>query len=430
MNNSFSLKRVFEHGSNSFWKFSIFNVGIRGIGILATFFLHFYLIKHLSLETYGTYGIIYASLIIGVYLLGLDVYVIATRELPKCTEVSDQRNIVFHQCFLYLVSYVVIIPTYIILLSGRFINSKLMIMFAFLLVLEHLTQEFIRVFYALRYVIIANMIILCRRLLWILTFLVITMFNKKVLSVDNLLKFWITGDGLAMVLAIYYGFKIKLFPFPLKKPDMGIAGRMIKSSLVFFGASISLKISNYSGNYFMKYFRDQEDLGIFSIFVNILTLIDVFVYTAVVAIFLPKLIELHHKNDIKEYRELFKRYFWGILLLVGISAAVMAVGIRPGISLIGKSRLLDNLGVFYLLLAGFVLFGLSNIPHFILFVNNKEKNILVSSAAACLINVILNYVLLKEYGLTGSAMAFLASMAFLCGAKVWFARAYLIKRTV
>jgi len=425
--NNILLKRSFEDKYSAFWTFSVLNLITRGMSILSGLFLHFYTARVFSIEEYGNYGIIYSSIIIGVYLIGLDIYVVTTRELPKLTDSYSRKRILYHQILLYLVSYAVILPTYLKLLWGKFVETHLIVLFLFLLLLEHFTQEFIRVFFALRYATLSNIIIFCRRILWVPLFLLATYFYKDFLSLKYLLAFWIIGDVLAMLGGIYYGFKIDLFPLSFMRPDINLVYKIIKSSLVFLGASVALKVSSYSGNYFIKYYQTAQDLGIFSFFLNMLNFIDILIYTCLAALFVPKIIEEHHMND-SNYKRTFRFFSVGIMILVVVASGVLVISIKPLLSLIGKVQFLSNLKIFYILLIGFIFFGLSNIPHYFLYINESEKFILYSSLIGCATNIGLNFLFVREYGMTGCAIAFLLSMLVLLFAKLRFSRLPVLKR--
>jgi len=423
--NNLILSKVFADRYNgAFMGFAVFNVTVRVLSMALALFLNFYLAKFLSVGEYGVYGIIYSSVIIGVYLMGLDIYVITTRELCKFGELRNQKQIVYHQMLLYLASYVVLFPVYLIFLYGRFITTNFIFFLAVLLILEHLSQECVRICYALRYIVISNIIIFCRRILWPPIFLLAAYINKDLLTLETLLTLWIVGDVTALLIGIHYGFKIKLLPVTLCKPDIKLIGKIIRGALVFLGASITLRILIYSGNYFIKYYFTFKEVGVFNLFTSILSSIDVFIYASLVSIFLPKIIESRHKNEVT-YRRFFKKFSFGILILVAAASIALIIFIKPFLLFIGKPQFLSNLKTFYILLAGFVLFGISNVPHYILYVNEAEKVILYSSVAACAVNMVLNCLFVRKYGLVGCAVAFLLSMVVLFIVKLWGSRAYI-----
>jgi len=414
------FQRTFDDSSPAFWKFSFFSIVIRGLSILSRFFLIIYLGKFLTVKEYGVYGILNSSLMIGIYIVGFDLYVFVSRELPR-SGIETQKQLILNQFVLYVLAYLIFVPILSMFLSGGFLPKNIILLFSLLLILEHITQEYVRIFFALRYVILANIVIFFRRVFWIVAFILASFFNRDLLTIKHLLLFWIFNHIVILVISNFFWLKIKILPIKRLRPDLILMRRMITTSLVFLGASISLQIMTYSNIYFLKCYYSAVEVGVFSFFANILVFIDILIQTTLISIFLPKIIELKHSQS-GEYRLFLNRMCKAIIVLVGVAAIVLGILIKPLLILVGKDVFLNNLSIFYILLLGYIFFGLSNVGHYILYVNNSEKFIFYSSFICCIINLGLNYSLIPQYGIKGASLSLVVSMLMLLLLKLFWAR--------
>jgi O-antigen/teichoic acid export membrane protein len=422
------FKQTFDGTNTPFWKFSSVSIFIRGLSILSRIFLIFYLAKFLTIEKYGIYGILNSSLMIGIYLIGLDIYVYVIREIPKSTFKFKQKLVV-HQSFLYLCSYVFILPIFLFFLKNRFLSQDLVLLFAFLLILEQITQEFVRIFFALRYVILANIIIFFRRVFWIILFIIVSYLDRNFLNIKNLLLFWVVNHLFILFISYWFFKKVNIFPIGDFSINKSLLKKMIKTSMIFLGASLSLQLITYSNLYFIKGYYSSSEVGVFSFFANVLIFINVFIQVTLISIFLPKIIELKHDYD-NQYILFFKKMKNGILVSVFLIGFLLLFFIKPFLVLIGKVDFIKNLNVYYILLLGFIIYGLSNIWHYFLYINHLEKFIFYSSVISCGINLLLNYLLIPNYGILGAAVSFLVAMFFLIFLKIFWSHFNLKKGVV
>jgi O-antigen/teichoic acid export membrane protein len=145
-----------------------------------------------------------------------------------------------------------------------------------------------------------------------------------------------------------------------------------------------------------------------------------FIHTTLVLIFIPKIIEARHNHD--QHIRLFKQMSVGIVLEIGAMAFFLSLLIRPFLAIVGKDAFIANLGTFYVLLVAYVLFGLSSIAHYFLYVNHMERFIFYSSIICCAVNLVLNYFLIPNHGVKGAAIALAGSMFVLFALKALWSR--------
>ena len=90
-------------------KIKIINLALRGITLGSKFLLSIYLVKFLSLEANGEYGIFVATISMLTYVLGLDFYSFNNREILQ-EKSSESGKKIKNQFVLFTLVYLIILP--------------------------------------------------------------------------------------------------------------------------------------------------------------------------------------------------------------------------------------------------------------------------------------------------------------------------------
>lgn len=409
-------QKTFDSGSVHYLKISFISIVVRAFAILAKFFLIAYLGKNIGIYQYGMYGVITTSLIFGVYFIGMDIYAFTTRELPK--KEVDPNFIISNQFVIYCILYFIFIPFVILFLSQGFLDKKYLLYFTLLLILEHFSQEVIRVFFALRYVLLANVLIFLKRTFWILIFILLSMYDKSFLNLDFILKIWSINHILLFFICCFFMYKINLLPIKMNNVKIKDIAKILKGSYIFFGVTICLQLINNSSVYFIKFFLGYSEVGVYTFFLSIVSFLDVFIYTTIISIFLPKVIE--HRKD-KQGQVYVRQMNWGIIITAFVGVGIFLICVKPFLGFVQKQIFLENINIFFILLAGFFIRMLSYVPHYKLYINHKEKYIFYASLCGCFLNVILNFILIPIYGIKVAAISLTTSVLVVSCIKSFFA---------
>jgi len=216
--------------------------------------------------------------------------------------------------------------------------------------------------------------------------------------------------------------RVKVLPFESWRVDFGFVKSAVKGSFIFLVASICYKVIEYSNRYFLMYFHSSFEVGIYSFFQNMVNLMDVFIYTAVVMIVLPKVIESRSRQELKAYRARLSVMYGGIFYGTFLVTIALLFLIDPFLRFIGKGELIDNIAIFKLLLLSAMILCLSLIGHYTLYVLNRDRAILLASFSGAALNVVLNLALIPDHGLLGAAISTLTSVSVMGGIKLYLAQ--------
>lgn len=386
----------------------IINLLLRLLAMGAKFLLVIFIGKYLSSEALGEYGLFFSTITIAIFFLGMDFYVFNTREIIATSEKNKKAILIRDQFIFYIFTYIIILPLLIVVFFLNIIDFKYMILFYLVLVAEHISQEFYRLFITLSRQTLATFLLFIRSGIWIYVLVAVW-----VLDLGNLknLKFvyigWLFGAFLSVAIGIFYLIK----DYGLNNFKGKINFTWIKSglkiSMPFFMGTIAYKIVEFSNRYIIDFFMSKSDVGVFTFFSNIANSLQTIVYTLVIMMYYPKIIAAYQSGS--ETATLIKNFTKETILYSMICSVVMAISIYPILGFLNKTEFFENLPIFWILLISILFANLSLVPHYQLFAMKKDILIRNITIGVAILNVVLTLTLVYFYGLYGAAIAMIIS---------------------
>lgn len=393
----------------------LLNLLLRAITIIAKFLLSIIIVKELSVSELGVFGIVQTTITLLIYVLGFDFYTFNAREILKPNG-KPLVDCVGNQLVFHVAIYFIVIPLTLFLFYSNVISEEYLILFYLVLVTEHLSQEIYRLLIVFKKSVIASFLLFIRSGSWIFVLCSLWVFNIQKANLTYVFTFWFLAALLSILIGIKYIPNLKGFSIDFKWIKSGL-----KIATPFFIATIFYKLMEFSGRYFLDYFNTKESVGIFTFFTSISNAIFVFVHATVIIVMSPFLIEGARKSS-DDFKIIFKRFKKQMLNYTLAGSIIGIVLIYPFILLIQNDVLLANLSVFFLLVMATILFCVSYIPHYLLYVFDKDMSLLKSSIFGATTNISLNFILVPLYGVTGAAIAQIGGMLVLLLSKYGFSR--------
>lgn len=162
------------------------------------------------------------------------------------------------------------------------------------------------------------------------------------------------------------------------------------------------------------YFRSQAETGIYMAASQISFLFAV-VLMSFNAVFAPMIADLYHRGEQRRLNDLYRTSTrWGLLLGLPLFV-VIAVDPAGLLRLLMGPRYLDGALPTLILAAGQLINLATGAVGFLLVMSGRQNRWLAASAAALVLNVSLNLVLIPRFGLEGAATATTISVAALFG---------------
>lgn len=378
----------------------------RGLGILSRFLLTFLITKFISLEFQGEYTLIVSSVTLLIIFFGFDFYVYAGRLIIK--EPTKQLFFFKNMIVFYLFSYVLLF--FVLWYIVHSLNFKLgsFWLLYFLVILEHLGQEFFRLYLALRKPLLANALLFLRTGLWafiiVLGFVFVSDFD---ISMVNILSAWLFCALLTCIFGFWKYPGIR--GFFKEKIDLSWIKKGLIVGLTMFASTICLKIIEFSDRYLIAFFLDKKEVGIYAFYFQLSNIINVVIFTMYISFLYPDIIDGVYKKSYSSIESIRATLRKKTFLIVGVFAALFLIGSPFLLNYMNRPELNANKSLFYILLLSTVFLNLSFSSHYVIIGAEKEKLIFKATLYACLLNVIINLVLIPIIGIYGSALALLGS---------------------
>lgn len=423
MNNSgsalppfFALASKSFHLPNALVKGS--SVLLRAVTLLSKFALIFVLARYLTPTEVGLFGLLAASVTYALMALGLDFYSYANRAMiaaPEDQWASQLRD----QCVFYLLSYIVLLPTLLLIFSFDLLPWSLAFWFFSLLVVEHLAQELNRLLVAIKRPMWASAILFVRSGIWAIVVAALLWFYPSMRTLPVVLGGWVIGAGAACLLGV-----ICLRDVDLKSLSPRINWRWITSglkvALPFAIATLAFRAIYTMDRYWIEHLAGIEALAAYVLFAGMANAIMNFLDASVFSFQYPKLLGATSQQDDQLFH-LEMKHLWRNT--VGASA-ILSLGVialaGPIIAWIGRPLYADHISMLYWAVAAVALFSVSMVPHYGLYAIHADRVIVYSHIISLPVFALVSWKLIPLMNHTAVLGGLVASSAFILIVK-WLA---------
>lgn len=400
-------------------KTGIANIFLRGLTLVSKFILLVYIARYLTPAELGVFGLMSVTIAISLYVLGFDFYVFNTREILACDPTS-RCSLIRDQMVFHGIIYAVMLPVFLVLFAGGFLQWQHVGWFYGLLMLEHISQEAGRLLITLSRPTMASTVILIRSGIWVYAVIGLATLSDSARTIEYVWSMWIVGSFSSILLSAWALRSLKWRVAFSRAIDWEWIRRGARGALPFFGATVALLGVQYTDRYFLQSYHGEATVGIYTFYANIANMVHVFIYAALIMTMFPKLVGAYQNQNFAEYHSLYRLMKKRILIGTGILVALASAGIWPILVLVGKEAYSEQLGVFWIMLGSISLLTVSYIPHYALYVRKEDRALIISSVIALAIGFGANLILVPGNGIIGAAMATFCAMGVLSMSKfVW-----------
>jgi O-antigen/teichoic acid export membrane protein len=371
-------------------------------GTLASkFILLMFLAKYVSLDELGVYSLVTISITYLAFLLGFDFYTYSNRELLKIED-KEWSGIINSQFVFYSISYTLSIPVILAFFYFDMLPWEYLLYFYALLILEHLSQELMRLLIVMLKPMQANLQLFIRSGGWILLFIIYYYITGDI-SLSTLFIFWIFADILAIAFSIACFDKDKKFYFKFSAFNLAWVTKGLRVALPLLVSTLALRGIYVVDRYILKYDSDIGSVGIYSFYSNMSNALISFVDAVIVVQFYPKLVRAYSSSNIDKYNEVLRSFKRKMISFCAIIFILLASTFPIVTLYLGKKQLIENISVYYILLVSAVIYSIGLVYHFELYAQGKDKSIIASSVISFAIGLVI-MIYLSKYGMLGIAL--------------------------
>lgn len=368
------------------------NLILRSLAILGKFFLVMYIAKKMTLEDLGTYNLLAVTVAIFLFIVGFEFHSYTGRQYKNS---RNHSFILLNQFLSHLILYVIIIPISYLLFIKRMIDNEYVVILYLIIIFDHLSQEISRVFVYIGKSIIYNFLFFIKNGAWVFPLIIQAVFFEETFVVKEILEYWLIGAIISFIIGLYYLYKQDVLRYANIDVKWIFAGYKIAAP--FFLMSISLRIIEFSDRYFIEYYLDLKQLGIYSFYFGIASIATTLTTSSIGVQYIPLFLDA--ENNIKRLVPHIRSFTLKILILYATIIPGILIFFPPLIKYMDKTDLLDNYNMIWFMIINSILMSLSIVPQNILYALNRDLVLMFTSVLGAILNVCINILLLNSIGL-------------------------------
>lgn len=394
---------------------SIANVALRISAAGGKFALLLVLARTTDAAAVGLYGLVAATITLGLYVVGVDYYTYTTRQLLRAIGPSPGQ-VIRDQASLQGRTYLLSMVPVVVLFATGLLPWRVAPWFLGILITEHVSLEFYRLLIARKRPLRANAVFFLRTGSWSFGWSGLALVWPSARSLDALWIAWVLGGVLAIAVGTMW-MRDVIIAAVTARPDWERIRRGLRVAWQFLVATLAFRAMLTIDRYVLEAFRGTAEVGIYTLYIGMANVVVLIVQSGVVVVLFPRLVEGRDRGDDVAFRHQLSRF----TRIVGASAiaAGMLVGaaVIPLLTMLGNPSYRADLASFWVLLVGTTVAALNFIPHYVLYALDKDREIMMMTLLALVVAVAGDLLLVPVFGLAGAAIATLFGFVCLAGGK-------------
>lgn len=373
----------------------LFNLGMRGMTLLAKFLLIFFLARFLEPHELGLYGLLVAAIGYALYLLGLDFYAYTTRELLKYDR-AHWGGMLKSQGALTLVLYSIVLPLLLLVFVGGKLPWWAAGWFFALIILEHLNQEASRLLIAVSDPLFASAALFLRQGAWVLLLVPAMYADPDIRMLASVLVAWTVGGFVALSLCVWRLISMRMGGWSLPV-DWSWIVKGVRVALPLLVATLAIRALFTIDRYWLESLAGLDVLGAYVLFISIATAMGAFLEAGVFVFAYPGLIAAFQKEQPANFRlGMRKLCMQTVFLVIGFCILALSL-IDPLLHWLDRPLYREHVEVFPWVLLAMALYNLSMIPHYALYAQRLDRAIIQSHIVALLLFVPVTWSLVSTW---------------------------------
>lgn len=398
---------------------TLLNVGLRGLTLSSRFLLLFALARWLSPAELGLFGLVSTIVGYGIYLVGLEFYAFATRELIRAAP-SKRAGMLGQQLMLHGSTY--LLGALLLVAAERlgWTPSGYLGWLCALLLLEQLAQELHRILVALSRQLTASWVLFVRTGSWCLVVIAVLASEPSMRQLGFVLAAWTVGASIACLI----GLVALLRALPPGEPvrwQRAWLVRGLKVALPFFIATLAARGLSTFDRFFVEEAAGLELLGAYVLYASLGVAVLAFLDAGVVDFAYPRLVALVGARDKAGFEQEMRQVRRRVLAMGGVLILGAALAAQLLAQLLGRELYQQQLHLVYGVLAVAALNALSLVPQLGLYALRQDRAILVSQLLGLAAFVLVAWLALPAWGVYAVLLGLGAAWAIILA---WKAVAY------
>jgi len=355
------------------------SICLRFSGMAFKLLLTSFIAKYFSLESLGTYGLVFAFTSIAAPLYGFRFDYVASREIVNLRGISLAQKI-RDQFVLYVLTYAFAVFIFVILFfNNKLTIDKMILVFIVLLsILESCSWVCSANLVALNKQLLANFLFFIRSSSWIPLAIGICYFSKTK-YIETVFICWTFGLLLNILINISAWSNLP-FKQTLKIPiDWMWINNNLKPSFCVWIGSLCLAGSGYIDRILAEHFFERTFVGVISFYSSFCAVIFNLMNSGIFSFQYPKMIAAYQMPDKKEYIKKCKLLAIQSFISASILSVLIGVFVNLSLPYFGKKELLEYQSIFWGMLFSMWLRCCSEFVYYMMYSEKSDEKVFIGN---------------------------------------------------
>lgn len=379
-------------------------MGLRGSTLVIKFVFTLFIARFMGFEALGLYGLITASIIFAFVFLGMGFTHTLMRKAVTHSPAEITKDL---WCYGRLMGV-----TYAVVFIGSFIvawvidEMFLVLCITFLALLEHINNHFYALLLNRSRILSGNILHFIRSGAWMVVFMVLSFVVPPLLSMENLLLWWLAGNVSAIC-----GFLLftKSWPWAFQPFDETLSTWFVKEfsvSKMAYAESIAFTVSTYFDRYLITLFLGLELTGVYVFFWSIGSALNNLIMTGVIQLSRPKMVQSFKENS-PHYRDIFRSCLKHTVLTTLCMGTIIGGVIYFVLPHINRPMILEWYPILWLVIIGCVFNMVFQVQKLVFYSQHRDDLTLKISLMLLILAVGFNVMFIPVMGVWGAGLAYM-----------------------
>jgi O-antigen/teichoic acid export membrane protein len=195
--------------------------------------------------------------------------------------------------------------------------------------------------------------------------------------------------------------------------------QMVGFGLPLILANLALFALNFSDRFFLKHFRSLDTVGIYSVGYKFGYMMNFLMVQPFLGMWQARMYIIHARSD---HPQIYGRIFVLYSLLLIYSGLALSILSPEIVRVMVSPKFAASQDVIPLVVLAYIFYGIGSFAQLGMFLTERTKSLGTISAAAAILNLGLNYFLIRQFGMIGAAWATMLSFLAIAAASYWYSQ--------
>jgi O-antigen/teichoic acid export membrane protein len=392
------VRRIARRGTSSLPFF------LRLASLAGKFGLSLYIVRYLSLDDLGLYGLVFSASMIAVVLYGGRIdHDLARRIVDMPTDKT--RALLRDQTVFFLLNYAATLPLVFVMYAFRGETLAFLLLGYLICCFEsYANLLFVTTTYLGR-PILANVVFFIRAGLWSLLVIALGLALTSTRTLWVVLTFWVAGAFASIVVNLWH-LDVVHWPGPRAVAvNWAQVRSALRQSFPIWIGSLGLTGGSYLDRFVLGAFLDLKVVGLATFYTSFTAAIVTLVGSGVLSVAAPKLVGSASRADASSYNRELRRAGFTAAALGGGLCLLVWIAVGQFAAILHLREIEESMLAFGLLMLATLLRLVAETGFFGLYSRHRDRAIWVGNIAFLAASLLFNLLLVPFLGLTGLGIA-------------------------